>query len=764
MFASLSLCGIFCRRSDTVINKKQRFLVPDDTEDDDKKGEGNDKKQETSDGTQICQTTKEMKDHSNTSGDDDRHIYFYDGESEVPKDITTVTVKNSVTRLGDRAFMDCNALKSITIPESVTALDSWVFRGCTALESITISKKVTTIGRGVFRGCTALRSIIITETLTTIGCYAFMNCRSLKSVTIPETVTSIGNGVFTGCVALEFVRIPNNVTALANEIFRDCTALKSVTIPESVVTLGDEVFKGCTALQSISIPETVTALGKAVIVNCTSLKHVKILATVTALENNMFMGCRSLEVVTLPKTITVLNSYMFYGCKDLTSITISPSVTTLGDWVFCGCESLKSILIPSVTKLGDCVFVGCKSLANITMPQSFKSRGNCVFVGCLSLPNYNTYLLEASRINDGPGPAMKFQGKTQKKWGPEWCGISLEQVQEMKKHPNYNRTDSDGNLNYLMRDFVKDIIEPATRGTGVGYALLTNKEKPLKAKVMVSHAWEESIRSFVEALENSKEEGPFWVCGFAIYQNNDPNEGVTISDQLGSDPEYGPFATVLRCVDIMLAVLTHNCDIYTRLWCVYEIFFAAKIGVDVELASHISPVDLEFGTIDKDICVSEAHNRVNSVEARCGAPGTSITDDERAIRETINAGFKFVDKAVERIRLIHLVCYPMNCIARQQATARDSLKDAIEHIIPCFAPRSHLKTFDEFLNDRLLAHPGFRRTPRDKQHYSSDHDYYITNAPNGNDKYDVFEEWTSSIFNILNLDTLSNRRTVSARF
>ena len=86
----------------------------------------------------------------------------------------------------------------------------------------------------------------------------------------------------------------------------------------------------------------------------------------------------------------------------------------------------------------------------------------------------------------------------------------------------------------------------------------------------MQHAWDESIRQFVEAIERSKEEGPFWVCAFCIYQNNDPAKGVTIAQQLGSDPEYGPFATVLRAVPTMIAVLTDECDIYTRLWYVHE--------------------------------------------------------------------------------------------------------------------------------------------------------------------------------------------------
>ena len=85
----------------------------------------------------------------------------------------------------------------------------------------------------------------------------------------------------------------------------------------------------------------------------------------------------------------------------------------------------------------------------------------------------------------------------------------------------------------------------------------------------IQHAWDQSIKQFVEAIERSKEKGPLWVCAFSIYQNNDPDKGVTIGEQLGPDLEYGPFATVLKEVDLMLAVLTEECHIYTRLWYVH---------------------------------------------------------------------------------------------------------------------------------------------------------------------------------------------------
>ena len=115
---------------------------------------------------------------------------------------------------------------------------------------------------------------------------------------------------------------------------------------------------------------------------------------------------------------------------------------------------------------------------------------------------------------------------------------------------------------------MEKIVIPTTVGTGTGYALFSNKSEPLRAKVMVSHAWDEYYRDFALALRKagSSEEGhsgPFWICAFAIYQPEDI-PGLTIAKQLGPDPSRGPFASVLKSAEAMLCIVTTSCDIYTR--------------------------------------------------------------------------------------------------------------------------------------------------------------------------------------------------------
>ena len=94
-------------------------------------------------------------------------------------------------------FFLCESLTSVTIPESVTSIGEGAFGECFDLTSVVISEGVTSIGVGVFYGCTSLSSIIIPDSVTTIGDAAFNHCISLTSVNfngLPPNI--VGTGVF----------------------------------------------------------------------------------------------------------------------------------------------------------------------------------------------------------------------------------------------------------------------------------------------------------------------------------------------------------------------------------------------------------------------------------------------------------------------------------------------------------------------------------------------------------------------------------------
>ena len=145
---------------------------------------------------------------------------------------------------------------SCVIHSRTKAIAEEAFKGCVELTSITIPDGVTSIGNFAFEDCEELTSVIIPDGVTSIGDFAFWGCRGLTSITIPDSVTSIGSGAFSRCFGLTSVTIPDSVTSIGNFAFEDCDGLTSVTIPNSVTSIEDYAFRGCTGLTSITFQGT----------------------------------------------------------------------------------------------------------------------------------------------------------------------------------------------------------------------------------------------------------------------------------------------------------------------------------------------------------------------------------------------------------------------------------------------------------------------------------------------------------------------------
>lgn len=132
-----------------------------------------------------------------------------------------------VTSIGKFAFFEAS-ITSVTIPDSVTKIGDCSFDFCKLLTSVTIPNSVTTMGKTGFYGCKSLTSVKLSDNVTTIGEFAFGGCHSLTSVTIPDSVTTIDNGAFQFCISLTSITISNSVSTIGEFAFNGCESLTTV--------------------------------------------------------------------------------------------------------------------------------------------------------------------------------------------------------------------------------------------------------------------------------------------------------------------------------------------------------------------------------------------------------------------------------------------------------------------------------------------------------------------------------------------------------
>lgn len=122
-----------------------------------------------------------------------------------------------VTEIGEGAFRSTK-VSSVTIPDSVTSIGVRAFSNCQNLNSVKLSDGIKTIEQNAFEYCSNLKSITLPNTLETIGMYCF-TVSGLESIEIPESVTYIDHYAFYQCLNLETAKVPATVKEFGQNVF-----------------------------------------------------------------------------------------------------------------------------------------------------------------------------------------------------------------------------------------------------------------------------------------------------------------------------------------------------------------------------------------------------------------------------------------------------------------------------------------------------------------------------------------------------------------
>lgn len=146
--------------------------------------------------------------------------------------LTNVSIGSGVTTIGDQAFSSCFKLPAFTVDPSNTyysSLGGVLFdkRQTTLIQfpagagagDYDIPDTVTNIGDYAFVNCTNLTSVTIPDSVTSIDTNAFLLCVSLTNVTIGSGLAKIGGGAFALCYDLRSIYFRGNAPAVDSTVF-----------------------------------------------------------------------------------------------------------------------------------------------------------------------------------------------------------------------------------------------------------------------------------------------------------------------------------------------------------------------------------------------------------------------------------------------------------------------------------------------------------------------------------------------------------------
>ena len=390
--------------------------------------------------------------------------------------ITSITIPNSVTSIGDWAFYKCSSLTSITIPESVTSIGRSAFFMCSSLTSVTIGNSVTSIGERAFGGCTFANNNFINQSSLDAEANDYWGATivdqdidgliirndtvidyrgNLDTIVIPDGVIAIADGVFRNELGIKSITIPNSITSIGQSAFSDCSSLaktnftgdiidwckiefgnayanpincshnlyindievKDLIIPEGVTSIGDAAFFKCTSLTSLNIPNSVTRIGETAFFKCTSLTSVTISKGVTSIGNGAFYGC------IFAKDKFINNSSLDAESNDYWGATMADQIVDgliiRNDTVIDYIGDMDNIVIPDgVLAIADDVFRSNSKIKSVTIPNSVIYIGKLAFAWCSSL---TSIAIPESVTTMGNNAFQDCDSLTSIVWNPVSC-------------------------------------------------------------------------------------------------------------------------------------------------------------------------------------------------------------------------------------------------------------------------------------------------------------------------------------------------------
>lgn len=361
--------------------------------------------------------------------------------------ITEIFIPDSVTEIGDEAFLDCEKLASIDTARLVSMIGTDAFKntafykdesnwvdGVLYLENylvdvrdgfagkLTVREGTLHIADRALAGHMGITEVVLPSSIRVVGNYAFTDCLNLTAINLDHPGIQIGNHAFAGCISLVSVKISTDdaPTSPESEDLPQYTINPDANIGGGIIITPGTSGAGTGAYN----PGGSTSVGGMAGGSFFALLSFAQESTLDpdfiysgTVGANAFNGCTSLASVSFGKNVGQINSGAFSGCTALTSVDMSRiSFTSQGGGMlvvikpgsftfsseatlsstFENCTSLTSVILPAGLTAMTNTFIGCTSLTSFTVPEGVKfldgTFRSCSALTSVTLPSTLTRL------------------------------------------------------------------------------------------------------------------------------------------------------------------------------------------------------------------------------------------------------------------------------------------------------------------------------------------------------------------------------------
>ena len=304
----------------------------------------------------------------------------------------TVTIPESVRKIGDGAFRGLEGLRTIIIPGTVKEIGNYAFSGNPTLENVIMEEGVEKIGDFAFQDCTALKEVDIADTVSIMGDTCFGWCRSLERFKFPNALNTIPNRALSSCVNLVEINIPEGVVNIRNAAFEYCSKIEEIYIPSTVNNIVGSAFQGMASLTNIKIATNnksysfsdnslMSANGKVLYYMLSNKSEIVIPETVEELSSGALIDYSKSATLKITKNVKTISTVISGNITKIDVVSDNSYFKSDGGNLYnkdmtnlikyCGNESVVN-LPDTVKKINSYAFYGKKNVQKLTLPEAIE--------------------------------------------------------------------------------------------------------------------------------------------------------------------------------------------------------------------------------------------------------------------------------------------------------------------------------------------------------------------------------------------------------